>query len=453
VTAEPVSARTVRAETVIVIAKEPVPGRVKTRLQQRFTAEQAAGLAVACLADTFAAVQAAPLARRIVALDGAAGSWLPPGVDVISQGPGGLDQRLDHAFEHAFGITARRPRLPSPRRWTTRGPVLLIGMDTPQVTADLLASDWGDADAVLGLSPDGGFWAAGLRRYVPGAFTGVPMSTPHTGAAQHERFRSLGLRVRLLPGLLDVDTPADAQQVAQLAPATRFATEHRRLTSAPAPGVLRPVAEEHPLQLFAAALDGQSVRAELPDGQSFPLEAARWTGSPDSADLMMLSRCEGAVLDLGCGPGRLVGALAASGAVALGVDVSPAAVRHTAGRGASVLLRSIHDRLPAEGRWGTVLLADGNIGIGGDPGSLLRRCASLLRPMGLLLAEADPDDGLNTREQVRLVTGSRRSAPIPWARLGCPALAMAADRAGFGVYEEWRAGGRVFLALRSPARS
>jgi rSAM/selenodomain-associated transferase 1 len=412
---------------VIVIAKEPLPGRVKTRLQTAFSAEQAASLAAASLADTLAAVAAADLDARMVALDGVAGDWLPAGFTVIGQGDGGLDARLERAFAAGFGLSP--------------GPVLLIGMDTPQVGARMLTGGWHGADAVLGLAPDGGFWAVGLRRPVPGAFLGVPMSTDHTGADQLARLRSLGLSVHLLPMLRDVDTPADARAVAVQAPYTRFARHLREL---------RPAASEHPLALYGAALAGDAVvGVELPDGRTVPLDVPRWSGPPDEVDLMLLSRCEGAVLDLGCGPGRLVGALAATGTAALGVDISDVAVAQTADRGASVLLRSVEDRLPGEGRWGTVLLADGNIGIGGDPDALLRRCAALLRPAGLLLVEAAGDDVLDVREQVRLVAGGRRTRPMAWARLGALALIEAARRTGFLIVEEWRAEERVFLALRS----
>jgi glycosyltransferase A (GT-A) superfamily protein (DUF2064 family)/SAM-dependent methyltransferase len=427
-----------------VIAKEPRPGRVKTRLQARFSPRQAARLAAASLADTMSAVQAADVGRRVVALEGGPGDWLPAGVEVVAQGEGGLAERLDAAFASVFATAPATQAIGAsgttePIKSAEPGEVLLIGMDTPQVSSALLTSSWDGADAALGLSADGGFWAIGLRRPVTGVFTGIPMSTGATGAAQLERLRSLGLRVHLLPVLQDVDTPADAIAVAALAPHTRFARLHRRLLTT-----------EHPLDLYAGALNGQSIRVETRDGKGLPLDIGRWAGAPDGIDRLMLNRCEGTVLDVGCGPGRLVAALAETGRPALGVDVSPRAVQLTAARGASVLRRPVEGPLPGEGRWGTVLLADGNIGIGGDPAALLRRCRQLLSQAGLLLVEADVQDDLEEVSPITLVDeAGRRSYPLPWARLGSTALARIAARAGFRVMEEWRVGGRVFLALRA----
>ena len=203
--------------TLVVLAKEPVPGRVKTRLNPPFNHHQAAELAAAALADTLAAVAAAPATRRILALAGAPGPWLPPGIEVVSQVDGGLDLRIAAALR------------------TARGPVLLIGMDTPQVRPDLLAARW-DADAQLGLAEDGGYWAIGLRDPADAArvLPGVPMSTPDTGAAQLARLRAAGLSVRQLPVLRDVDTAADAYAVAALAPHGRFAAVLRSLVAVPA---------------------------------------------------------------------------------------------------------------------------------------------------------------------------------------------------------------------------
>ncbi|GGS69989.1 class I SAM-dependent methyltransferase [Streptomyces cinerochromogenes] len=140
------------------------------------------------------------------------------------------------------------------------------------------------------------------------------------------------------------------------------------------------------------------------DGWLLPLEVERWCARADAVDRAVLDRCEGAVLDVGCGPGRLVAELAARGRTVLGIDVSAAAVDHTVRTGGQALRRSVFDPLPGEGRWGTVLLMDGNIGIGGDPRALLDRVARLLRPGGLLIAETAAVD-VDERSEVQVVAG------------------------------------------------
>jgi SAM-dependent methyltransferase len=155
------------------------------------------------------------------------------------------------------------------------------------------------------------------------------------------------------------------------------------------------------------------------------------------------------VLDIGCGPGRLVAAAAALGMPALGVDVHPAAVERTKDAGGAVLCRSVFDRLPGEGRWATALLADGNIGIGGDPRALLRRVRKLLAPGGLLLAEAAPCE-VEEKLTVRVEDGyGHQGGDFPWACLGPAALRAAAMATGWTVTEEWSAYGRRFAALVS----
>ncbi|WP_328316111.1 class I SAM-dependent methyltransferase [Streptomyces sp. NBC_00388] len=184
------------------------------------------------------------------------------------------------------------------------------------------------------------------------------------------------------------------------------------------------------------------------DGWLLPLDVERWCAGADRADMSVLGRCEGTVLDIGCGPGRLVAALAGLGRRALGVDVSRAAVDRTARAGAPALCRSVFDRLPAEGRWGTALLIDGNIGIGGDPGTLLARTAQLVAPRGLLLAEAAPVD-IDERVRVRVDDGrGGAGADFPWARVGVRALLGHARAAGWSAAGEWQEEGRAFVALR-----
>ena len=194
--------------TLAVIAKAPVPGRVKTRLCPPCTPAQAAALAEAALRDTLAAVATTPAVRRAVVLDGDPGPWLPAGFDVVPQRGDGLDERLTCAFEDLGA------------------PTVIVGMDTPQLTPRLLARALAAlerADAVLGPALDGGYWAIGLRRPDARALRGVPMSAPDTGARQRGRLRELGLAVAELPTLRDVDAIEDARAVAAIAPWTRFA--------------------------------------------------------------------------------------------------------------------------------------------------------------------------------------------------------------------------------------
>jgi uncharacterized protein len=195
-----------------------VPGRVKTRLTPPFSQEEAAALALASLRDSLRAVAATPATQRVLALDGLPGGWLPEEFVVIPQRGDGLDERLAAAFSDAHRL---RP-----------GPIVLIGMDTPQVTPELL-NEAGEAlsehDAVYGPAADGGFWLLGLRRPDPELLLGVPMSHPETGKFQLDRLDRAELTVHQLPELIDVDTAADADAVAAQAPASCFAAELRRL--------------------------------------------------------------------------------------------------------------------------------------------------------------------------------------------------------------------------------
>lgn len=201
------------------------------------------------------------------------------------------------------------------------------------------------------------------------------------------------------------------------------------------------------------------------DGWLLPLEVERWCARADVTDRAVLDRCEGAVLDVGCGPGRLVVELAGRGRTVLGIDVSEAAVEHTVGRlapstsgegAARALRRSVFEPLPGEGRWDTVLLMDGNVGIGGNPPVLLERVAGLLRPGGLLIAETVPVN-VDERAEVQVVdvVGALRADGVPfsWARLGTPALLRHGRRAGWRRVAQWEVGGRCFAALRTRSAS
>ncbi len=202
------------APHVLVLAKSPVAGRVKTRLCPPLTPQEAAAVAEAALADTLDAVVACAAGRRILALDGAPGPWLPPGFEVVPQVEGPFDRRLAAAWAAAGG------------------PGVQIGMDTPQVTAGLLDDALETLDttsAALGLAEDGGWWAIGLRRADARVFLDVPMSTRRTGAAQLTRLHRLGLDVTTLPTLVDLDTIADLPAVVEGGSAIRTAGLARSL--------------------------------------------------------------------------------------------------------------------------------------------------------------------------------------------------------------------------------
>jgi glycosyltransferase A (GT-A) superfamily protein (DUF2064 family) len=220
-----------RWPTLLVIAKAPVAGRVKTRLCPPCTPGQAAGLAGAALSDTLTALSRVPAGRRVLVLDGeldGTGVDVPPGWEVLPQCGGGLDRRLAHAFAQA----------------DPGAPAFLVGMDTPQLSAESVAEPLApgarrDVDAWYGPAADGGFWALGLARPSPALaerlLLGVPMSAPETGAVLLERLGAAGLTVRHLPLITDVDTAEDAEQVAAAAPGTAFAAGWRKLVPGAAP--------------------------------------------------------------------------------------------------------------------------------------------------------------------------------------------------------------------------
>src|SRR5581483_5287197 len=168
-------------------------------------------------------------------------------------------------------------------------------------------------------------------------------------------------------------------------------------------------------------------------GELLPFDIARCHGPSTDDDHLALEAVPGPVIDLGCGPGRLVLSLARRRVPALGVDSSPEAVALARSRGASVLLRDVFGPLPGEGRWETALLFDGNIGIGGDPSRLLHRCRSLLGRHGQLVVEVDPRERGMRRVVARLERDEFRTRSFPWAVVGRGAIAKIATTAGFSV--------------------
>ncbi|MCW2577138.1 MAG: hypothetical protein JWR28_1218 [Modestobacter sp.] len=198
---------------LLVITKAPVPGRSKTRLTPPCTPEQAAAIAAAAVGDTLDAVRATPVQRRVVALDGEPGDLDLTGCVVVPQVEGDLGNRLAHAFADAMD--------------TPDGdlPTLLIGMDTPQVSPQLLADCLdqlvaaGPGTAVLGTAPDGGWWALGVHS--PAAalvLPDVPMSRKDTALLTRAALQQAGLTVLDLPELTDIDHFPDAVSVAAECP-------------------------------------------------------------------------------------------------------------------------------------------------------------------------------------------------------------------------------------------
>jgi hypothetical protein len=196
------------APAILVIAKQPLPGRAKTRLCPPCTPAQASRLAAAALSDTLDAVESVPALRKILVFDGDPTGWQRPGFDVIPQRGDGLAERLAGAFEDVDA------------------PALLVGMDTPQLTTALLRAGLdglSHADAVIGRALDGGYWCIGLNRANSELFHGIPMSEPTTYRAQRARLKLLGLTISEQPPLRDIDTIEDARAVATEAPHTAFA--------------------------------------------------------------------------------------------------------------------------------------------------------------------------------------------------------------------------------------
>jgi uncharacterized protein len=209
---------------VLVMAKSPRPGQVKTRLCPPLSQATAAAVARAALMDTLESVVAAGPSRATVVLDGAAGSWLRTGVHVIPQRSGPFADRLEGAIEDAFSAFP--------------APILLVGMDTPQMAADHLVTAAktllsADTDSILGRADDGGFWIIGIHQPVAGLCKGVPMSTATTGARQLAQLSALGLRCIEVNSLRDVDLIEDARAVAAMAPQGRFAAVLRSCGAIP----------------------------------------------------------------------------------------------------------------------------------------------------------------------------------------------------------------------------
>jgi SAM-dependent methyltransferase len=179
-------------------------------------------------------------------------------------------------------------------------------------------------------------------------------------------------------------------------------------------------------------------------GGTIDLEVGRWREEPDRHERALLAAVADPVLDIGCGPGRVPRALAASGRLALGIDPAPAAAEEAARRGAPVLRRSVFAPLPGEGRWGTALLLDGNVGIGGDPVRLLRRCRDLIRPGGHVVAEVAAPGMPTSALTVRVESDEHTGPWFAWAVVGADGWTRVVGAAGLVPDGFDTAGGRWF---------
>ncbi|TDC45274.1 SAM-dependent methyltransferase [Actinomadura sp. KC345] len=202
-------------------------------------------------------------------------------------------------------------------------------------------------------------------------------------------------------------------------------------------------------ELYEEALRGSGpVEIEHADGRRRPLPLRDWL-AVRPGDGGLLDRCEGPTLDVGSGPGRLTVALARRGLPVLGIDLAPSAVALTVAAGGPALCRDVFGRVPGAGRWRSVLLADGNIGIGGDPAALLRRVLALAAPGGRVLIEAEAPGAGSRTEPLRLRSGRSVGDWFPWAHVSADAAAGLAAACAAAVTDQWEEAGRWFVALRA----
>ncbi len=475
---------------VLVMAKSPVAGRVKTRLGAEVGHAAAADIAAAALLDTLTACTAAVGPQRChLALDG------------------DLDDAVRSADLHAaltgWTITAQTgdgfaERLVRAHREAGTGPLVQVGMDTPHVTPALLADAAAPllvvdpaCDAVLGSALDGGWWVLGRRDpEVAAVLAEVEMSTAHTGADTRAALERAGWRVSDTAALRDVDEVEDAEAVALARPgrgvrpglarshghpgarSARVSEEQAEETlegpydavvgaerTASEPDVGGPVLEALDDEghasfttVFSHALRGEPCQVVGLGDEPKHLPIGDWTRAADADDLTLIAQCSGATLDIGCGPGRLSAALAENGHVVLGIDVVHEAVGQTRRRGVAALRRDVFDQLPGEGRWRSALLADGNVGIGGDPEALLKRVRQLLDREGRVVVElAGPGVPLSTHWAALECAGTR-SRPFRWSVVGVDDIVSLAAAVGFDVMDTQRHGQDRWSAVLEDCR-
>lgn len=183
-----------------------------------------------------------------------------------------------------------------------------------------------------------------------------------------------------------------------------------------------------------AAFAGRTCEVVRADGTCRVMASHRWSGDATPTDIaLFVDACEGPTLDVGCGPGRLTGALADRGLDVLGIDISAEAVRQTRRRGAAAVRQDVFVDLPGSILWHHILLADGNIGIGGHPVRLLQRIGELFSANGTALVEVAGHGAVSVHEHVQLRMGAQMSRPFTWATVGPDAISEVAAAAGLIV--------------------
>lgn len=283
------------------------------------------------------------------------------------------------------------------------------------------------------------------------------VAAPPAAAALPDPARPAVAAPRAVAALPDAARPAVAAPSAAARPAVAAPPAAERPAVAALPAAAPLPADLLYGRLLASAAQhvlgagpAPAARLRLADGRLEPLPLDRWVGPANAVDKEVLAGVEAPVLDLGCGPGRHLAALRAVGKPGLGVDLSPVAVRLARGRGAQVINGSLWSQVPRAGSWQTILLLDGNIGIGGAPILLLRRSGELLAPGGAIVVEVDPPGAPTYRIRVRLEAPGVVSEWFRWARVGVAGVAGTAAQAGFDVETVRELAGRTFVTLRRP---
>lgn len=199
--------------------------------------------------------------------------------------------------------------------------------------------------------------------------------------------------------------------------------------------------------VYSAALRGDPCQIRSMGSPDQPLPVQAWTTKARPSDVAVLRHCVGPTLDIGCGPGRMTEYLAGQGRLVLGVDLVEEAVLRTRARGAPAIRRDVFSPIPGEGRWGSALLADGNLGIGGNPVALLRRTAELIAPTGRVVADLAPPGVATRRRVLWLTTRSTRSSPFRWAEVGVDGISALAAASGYARPSIYQFGSRWFAVL------